>query len=635
MKKIIISGILIVFSFHMLVLSADVDFETVAKLSWGREENVLGTRLVCSGRYGPSDFSVKDKNLYLLDRENNRIAIFSITTKKLSTLYKIAPYAERFAVGSDGTYAYYCSDGFRVVKNDASFFFRRPSSFRVVDKMIFSNRYLYASNEKGVYYKIFNVEKFKKVNSNEGICAIFQDERFVNAYLKKENINTLRIVFNNREGIDFNYSRGSLGASQLLYVGDKYIILITEEVYSSNPISAKKKLLAIDHNGKLLASINIPQIYYTYLPRAYGIYNGKLYYCLSKPDGLQILSLSISDILTIDGCALTSKFQEEYHYNDYLLNANYECLIDSDIAKAEDTISRSRVIENAEPFEELIWTASSSNISNGIVQTGDGSSIRTPDWVTVGEKQKVPYKWGGWTSIDTFTAGVTAGKYTGDNYTSSVSWSDTYCIGLDCSGYVSRAWDTKQKYGTATLPGISTPLDNFSDMKRGDILNKPDSHVRLCVEDNPSGSVLTLESAGADWRVSYRSFDFSSLSGYTPRYFNEIIDDSTSVADVADESKFCSNLISVKNYPNPFSKTTIIQYSVKRQGNITVNVYNMFGKKIRTLCNQFQDAGKYTVSWNRTNEHNLSVSNGVYYLVVSVNTDGSEKFTQRKKMILQ
>ncbi len=71
------------------------------------------------------------------------------------------------------------------------------------------------------------------------------------------------------------------------------------------------------------------------------------------------------------------------------------------------------------------------------------------------------------------------------------------------------------------------------------------------------------------------------------------------------------------NYPNPFSKTTTITYTIKQHGTVSVEIYNVSGKKTRTLVNQFRNAGNYTVSWDGTDENNMPVSKGVYYLKLS------------------
>jgi hypothetical protein len=86
------------------------------------------------------------------------------------------------------------------------------------------------------------------------------------------------------------------------------------------------------------------------------------------------------------------------------------------------------------------------------------------------------------------------------------------------------------------------------------------------------------------------------------------------------------------NYPNPFNPTTVIEYSIPEvYDNIPVllDVYNVLGQKVRTLVDDIQNSGFYTVRWDGTNEHGTSVASGLYIYVLRAGD-----FTDRKKMML-
>ena len=90
------------------------------------------------------------------------------------------------------------------------------------------------------------------------------------------------------------------------------------------------------------------------------------------------------------------------------------------------------------------------------------------------------------------------------------------------------------------------------------------------------------------------------------------------------------NKISIsQNYPNPFNPETGFQYSIPADGLVSIKVYDILGKKIKTLVNQWKSAGVHNEIWSGQNDKNQVVSSGVYFYQVKV---GDEQIT--KKMIL-
>lgn len=84
-----------------------------------------------------------------------------------------------------------------------------------------------------------------------------------------------------------------------------------------------------------------------------------------------------------------------------------------------------------------------------------------------------------------------------------------------------------------------------------------------------------------------------------------------------------------QNYPNPFNPETAISFSMKEAGNVSVDVYNIKGQKVKTLLNEYRIAGSHNVVWNGRDEANQRVASGVYLYNMKI---GSFKAT--KKMIL-
>ena len=69
-----------------------------------------------------------------------------------------------------------------------------------------------------------------------------------------------------------------------------------------------------------------------------------------------------------------------------------------------------------------------------------------------------------------------------------------------------------------------------------------------------------------------------------------------------------------KNYPNPFNPSTTIDYQLSVSGMVTIIVYDLKGKEIKTLVNEVQVADYHNVVWNGHNENGQSVASGRYIL---------------------
>ena len=67
-----------------------------------------------------------------------------------------------------------------------------------------------------------------------------------------------------------------------------------------------------------------------------------------------------------------------------------------------------------------------------------------------------------------------------------------------------------------------------------------------------------------------------------------------------------------QNYPNPFNPSTTIRYSIVEPGNVSIKIYDILGREIKTLVNQVKIAGTYSSTWNGDNNFGNKVSSGIY-----------------------
>lgn len=80
----------------------------------------------------------------------------------------------------------------------------------------------------------------------------------------------------------------------------------------------------------------------------------------------------------------------------------------------------------------------------------------------------------------------------------------------------------------------------------------------------------------------------------------------------------------VQNYPNPFNPSTIIKYQIPKAGNVKLVIYDILGREVTRLVDEFQNDGRYEVKFDASN-----LSSGIYIYRLEAND-----FVDSKKMML-
>lgn len=79
-----------------------------------------------------------------------------------------------------------------------------------------------------------------------------------------------------------------------------------------------------------------------------------------------------------------------------------------------------------------------------------------------------------------------------------------------------------------------------------------------------------------------------------------------------------------QNYPNPFNPSTKIKFEVPKSSFVSIKIYNILGKEISTIVNEYLNASTYEVEWNAIN-----YTSGVYFYRMEAGT-----FIETKRMML-
>lgn len=81
-----------------------------------------------------------------------------------------------------------------------------------------------------------------------------------------------------------------------------------------------------------------------------------------------------------------------------------------------------------------------------------------------------------------------------------------------------------------------------------------------------------------------------------------------------------------QNYPNPFNPSTVINYQIPVSGHVSLKVYDMLGREVATLVDEFQNAGAHNSQFSILNSQ---LSSGIYFYTIRAGN-----FVQTKKMML-
>jgi len=114
------------------------------------------------------------------------------------------------------------------------------------------------------------------------------------------------------------------------------------------------------------------------------------------------------------------------------------------------------------------------------------------------------------------------------------------------------------------------------------------------------------------------------LQEFAARYYEAGGADSISVSVKPADHRAPTTFLVEQNYPNPFNPQTRIRYQIPRSELVSVLVFDVLGRKVGTLVNERQNAGRYELEFD-----GRSFASGVYFVQVKAG-----RFIDRRKMLL-
>ena len=184
-------------------------------------------------------------------------------------------------------------------------------------------------------------------------------------------------------------------------------------------------------------------------------------------------------------------------------------------------------------------------------------------------------------------------------------------------------------YGTEEVEVDDITIDSdYFTISAGDGALVYGDYIEGTLVFNPptNGEFIDTVAIGSNAEMYYPSL-FNNSSSMPIQQF--IVRGTTESLDVYDLDHIPNQFMVHQNYPNPFNPTTQIRYDLPESKYVSIVIYDLMGRKIKSLVNMHQDAGYMSIYWGATNDLGQPVSAGMYIYTIQAG-----EFRETKKMVL-
>lgn len=230
---------------------------------------------------------------------------------------------------------------------------------------------------------------------------------------------------------------------------------------------------------------------------------------------------------------------------------------------------------------------------------------------------------------------------------------DAYINGVGSTVFYIYESDSNDSYNVVYSISIIGVVSFFAgNLLPVDIDNDGIDEVLLCIDQN----VLVFKSVGSDYKLYYikqndlanqgsiyytataKDFDYDGypeiLIGMDSYYngmfriFSRIYKKSSTV-DIEESKEMIVDYSLSNAFPNPFNPITTLKFSLPEEEKVTIRVFNVLGKEIKTILSETRNSGETKIIWDGTDNKGNQVASGVYIINMQAGL-----FNQNKKAIL-
>jgi photosystem II stability/assembly factor-like uncharacterized protein len=195
-------------------------------------------------------------------------------------------------------------------------------------------------------------------------------------------------------------------------------------------------------------------------------------------------------------------------------------------------------------------------------------------------------------------------------------------LGFASSINMAKSNDTGSSYqqhavpGAGNINGIQGAGNEFFYIRGTSIYHSTDSGVSWELIHNAAYTQLDIDLPDG---IN------GCLTGWSVGHGGSVIKISANTVGVSSNKNTLPDKYNLEqNYPNPFNPSTMISFSLPKAGNVSLVVYDILGREVAALVNEFTTAGNYTIDFNAS-----SLSSGVYLYKIQAGD-----FTDTRKMVL-
>ena len=176
-----------------------------------------------------------------------------------------------------------------------------------------------------------------------------------------------------------------------------------------------------------------------------------------------------------------------------------------------------------------------------------------------------------------------------------------YKVGMYFSGGTAQVYDTSgQAVWSSDVIVTSDPMNAYSP---------------TFASDNNGGAII------AYW---------TTLGGIFAQHTGRVGKVGT-ITKVRSATNAATSFAMKQNFPNPFNPSTTIEYQIPKNGLVKIEIYDLQGRKLRTLVDRSQGAGSYRIAWDGRNSDDQIATSGVYYCRLVV--DGIARGTMKTVLL--